>query len=446
MRKILSYSLLLASIAMPISACAASAPKNNARTPEQIAQSSRIVFRHDTTPEYKVQYRIPAIVTVGKGKAKGRLVAMSDYRYCGGDIGAGRIDMYISTSDDNGKTWTEAGHMLDKEGNPVAKGTGAPGNTIDNLDCGFGDAALVADRDSQRVLLIACCGRMNIGRSTRENPQPSARWWSEDGGKTWSKPDYTLWQEIYGLFDKDRPIDGQFIASGRIMQSRYIKKDKYYRIYAASMVQNDHFKNTRNYVLYSDDFGKTWNILGDAFNAPIPTGGDEAKVEELPDGSVIISGRGYSGNRNFNIFKYTDAKAGKGSWGNVVNAQLGFSEKVPACNGELFILPVKNVKTGKKTYLALHSIPFGPKRTNVGIAWKVLNSPADYNSPEAFAENWTGRYQVSNRGSAYSTITQLKDGRLGFFYEEDTLGRDYCSVFVPLSIEEITNGQYKAIK
>ena len=39
------------------------------------------------------------------------LLASADYRYGGGDIGAGRIDLYQSHSDDNGLTWSEPGHL-----------------------------------------------------------------------------------------------------------------------------------------------------------------------------------------------------------------------------------------------------------------------------------------------------------------------------------------------
>ena len=131
-------------------------------------------------------------------------------------------------------------------------------------------------------------------------------------------------------------IDGQFIGSGRIMQSRKIKKDKYYRLYAVTSVQNDHGKTMRNYVLYSDDFGRSWNILGDPMTAPVPSDGDEPKAEELPDGSVLLAGRGRRGGRNFNIFRYTDPVKATGSWGTpVLGSNLGAETPIPACNGEM---------------------------------------------------------------------------------------------------------------
>ena len=55
------------------------------------------------TPDAKgIPYRIPAILSTPQG----RLIAMSDYRYCGADIGFGQIDIVGKYSDDNGKTWS----------------------------------------------------------------------------------------------------------------------------------------------------------------------------------------------------------------------------------------------------------------------------------------------------------------------------------------------------
>ena len=49
----------------------------------------------------KTPYRIPAICTAKNGQ----IVAISDYRPCGGDIGFGEVDIKARISTDNGKTW-----------------------------------------------------------------------------------------------------------------------------------------------------------------------------------------------------------------------------------------------------------------------------------------------------------------------------------------------------
>ena len=72
-----------------------------------------------------------------------------------------------------------------------------------------------------------------------------------------------------------------FMSSGKVCQSSIAKVGKYYRVYAALCTRKG------NFVVYSDDFGDTWNVLGSATESCAPQG-DEVKCEELPDGSVII--------------------------------------------------------------------------------------------------------------------------------------------------------------
>lgn len=405
------------------------------------------VFRMDRRhPKFQIVYRIPAIACIETGEHAGRLIALNDYRYCGGDIGGGRIDLHISISDDNGLTWSQPDDMRNADGKPVARGTGAPGNVITNLDCGYGDPAIVTDRETGEVFVIACCGRQGFHSSRRDNPQPSARWWSKDGGKTWSEPDYGQWEQIYALFDDNCPngyIDSQFIGSGRMIQSKTIKVGDYYRIYAVNSGKFAANGNISNWVLYSDDFGHNWHILGDPYNPAVSAGGDEPKCEELPDGSVLLAARGNGGNRNFNIFRYTDIAKAEGSWGQHINTNLGLSSGINACNGEILIVPVKDVESGDHHYLALQSYPAGPGRKNVSIAWKAIVNPEDYDEPSDFS-NWGGHFQVSDMDSAYSTMCLQKDNKVGFIFEECTFNNNgYTEMYYPLSIETITGGKYE---
>ncbi len=404
------------------------------------------VFRYDTRhPKFKIVYRIPAITCIENGEHAGRLVALNDYRYCGGDIGGGRIDLHISISDDNGLTWSKPDDMRNAEGKPVARGTGAPGEVITNLDCGFGDPAIVSDRETGELFAIACCGRMNFWNGRRDNPQPSARWWSKDGGKTWTEPDYGQWEQIYALFDgtcKFGYIDSQFVGSGRMVQSKRIKVGDNYRIYCVMSGYNASAGNTSNWVLYSDDLGHNWHVLGDPMNPAVSVSADEPKCEELPDGSVLLAARRNGGNRNFNIFRYTDVAKGEGTWGQHISTNMGMGN-INACNGEIMILPVKNVASGDRHYLALQSFPYGGGRNNVSIAWKALVNADDYDEPSDF-NTWGGRYQVSDMPSAYSTMCLQKDGKIGFIFEESTFNNNgYTEMYYPISIETITDGAYE---
>lgn len=63
------------------------------------------------------QYRIPAIVECKSGK----LIAFSDHRYDGTDIGWGHhIDIVLKASCDGGKTWSQDELMVAKGGSRIA--------------------------------------------------------------------------------------------------------------------------------------------------------------------------------------------------------------------------------------------------------------------------------------------------------------------------------------
>ncbi|MDE7387897.1 MAG: glycoside hydrolase [Muribaculaceae bacterium] len=403
-----------------------------------------IVFPYRTAAD--VCYRIPSITTVEAGQYKGRLVALNDYRYSGVDIGGGRIDLYMSVSDDNGKTWSTPGHMYGEDGKPVAQGTGkGAANDITSLDCGYGDPAMVSDRETGEILAIACCGHTGFWNGRRASPQPSARWWSKDGGNTWTQPDYGQWEQIYALFDgtcQNGYIDSQFVGSGRMVQSRYIKVGSHYRIYCVMSGYHAASGNVSNWVLYSDDFGHNWHVLGNPMTPPVSSSADEPKCEELPDGSVLMAGRRSGGNRNFNIFRYTDLEKAEGDWMTPVATNMG-QGNINACNGEVMIVPARKKATGEQCYMVLQSFPYGGGRNNVSIVWKPLHTAADFDSPECFT-TWNGRYQVSVLPSAYSTMCWQHDNTLGFLYEEEAYaGRSYSEVYANLTIETITGGEYE---
>lgn len=381
-----------------------------------------------STAQAEFPYRIPAIATTRTG----RLVAISDYRYCGGDIGFGRVDLHVRTSDDNGATWS-----IEKT---LVQGDGIQGST----KCGYGDAALVADAKSDTVVVMCVTGNTVYGwaSTTRQNPNRVARIYSPDGGLTWSEPEEVT-EQVYSLFDESElgPVQSLFFGSGRICQSRQVKVGKHYRLYAALCARPG-----GNRVVYSDDLGRTWHCLGTVHESPAPKG-DEPKCEELPDGRVILSSRAWGG-RQFNIFAYDRKPSRKcpasGSWTGVVNSQDcdgGIVAKDNACNGEILLLPARRTSDGRKVTLALHSVPLGPGRANVGIYYREI--PKQLGCAKCLSKDWTLGLQVSHQQSAYSTMIEQKDGRIAFFWEEEsTKGGGYEMEYKALSLSEITNNQY----
>ena len=385
------------------------------------------------TPDAKNKpYRIPAIATAKNGD----IFAISDNRPCGMDIGYGEVDMKCRISTDNGKTWGEeffiADGVGDNHGGQVWK-------------TGFGDAAVVADCERNELLVMMVCGKTvchdgnYIPNSPRSNPnrvaQVRAKLNEKTGKWEWTKP-VEVTETIYPKFVKNgqATVKSLFIGSGRICQSRVTKVGDYYRLYCAVWTSNE-----GNRVIYSDDFGKTWDVLGSLDERP-GRGGDEPKCEEMPNGNVILSSR--RNGRLFNVYTYTDVKTGKGSWQTEQwsENQTGGIKVGNSTNGEIMLVKAVRVSNGEKVDLALQSVPWGDNRSNVGFFYKEIKKETQ-GSALKLAQNWTRGMQVSYVGSAYSTMSIQKDHKIAFFFEEEP--GNYCMVYIPLTVEQITKGEFK---
>lgn len=369
-------------------------------------------------------YRIPAIAR----SQKGELLAVSDDRYCGADIGYGRVDLVYKVSKDNGRTWSETDILL------------LEGDGIDTSNtCGYGDAAVCADRTSQRIMLMAVSAPKG-GICWRAAQRGVITWGSPDGkgGWKWETP-IDIKDEIMALIPSDRI--NYFVGSGKISQSRIVKKGRYYRVYVALWTTNGYAGDgLTNYVIYSDEFGKpgSWKLLGEQTVRPIP-GGDEPKAEELPDGSVVLSGRKSYG-RYYNIFRFSDKTFTTGQWGTPVashDVPDGLRWGANSTNGEIMVVKAKHRKTRRMVHIAMQSAPAGDSRTHVSLWYKMLDTPVSYSTPLLFSQHWVKGKEFTQGSSAYSTMTLQKDGRIGFFYEDGTRGADYDMKYVPVDISEL---------
>ena len=414
--KKLIFALLALTTLMPNNACA------------QATEPTCLFKNYDN---YNIPYRIPAIALTRKGD----LLAAVDRRYCYLDIGYGRIDITARTSKDNGRTWSPD--------TVIQRGSGIEGSD----DCGYGDLAMVADRTSNRVLCMSVTGNVIYIKGTRANPNRIARWYSPDGGRSWTRAE-DVTEAFYKMLPHTRTM---FIGSGRIMQSRIIRKGKYYRLYWSVLTRTQMGQEdvACNYVIYSDDFGQNWQLLGattmDGTDSPC-VGGDEPKTEELPNGDVILSSRKWYG-RYFNVFHFNDISRDQesGSWGTCVashDVEGGIRVGANSCNGEILLVDAEEVATKRPVKLMLQSLPFGEGRLDVGIYYKEIIPNGIY-SPRAFAAHWTRGLQVSHTTSAYSTMIQQKDRRIAFFWEEELYENGFDMLYRPLTIEEITLGKYR---
>ena len=379
-------------------------------------------------------YRIPAIATAPNG----HIFAIADHRPCGNDIGYGEVDIMCRISEDNGATWSDEFCIADGQG----------GDT-NEMTTGYGDAAVVADRESNKLLVMMVCGKTvchdgrwdksKIGDTDATAVNRAARiylTYNETTGE-WEKSEIVeMTDHIYSLFlDGETPtVTSMFIGSGKICQSRVVKKGDYYRLYCSMWTRDG-----GNRVIYSDDFGGTWNVLGTIADRPA-SGGDEPKVEELPDGTVVLSSRKYNG-RYFNLFKFADDSYTTGTWGTVVSSNDvtdGLSFGGNSTNGEIYKVKAIHKESGRICDLMLQSIPTGSGRDNVGVYYKELDA-AEY-TPTTIAQNWTKGKHVSDKSSCYSTMIMQEDGRVAFLFEEAP--GSYSIVYIPYTLEELTADKY----
>ena len=403
-----------------------------------ITAENPLVAKFTTTDDVTIwydddpfSYRIPAI---GK-TSSGRLIAVSDYRYSLDDIGRYNygtatpgIDLVIRMSDDNGKTWGET--------KTIAKGS-CVRNTN---DCAYGDAAIAVV--GQKVLVMGAAGDVMFGNGSATAHNRTVRIFSENNGETWTDPQDISETLFIGENATIKNGYTAFFGSGKLAVDENYNNTGNARIYGAMLIRKEG-NGSAIYVIYTDDFGVTWSILGGSQN-PI-TSNDEPKVEILPSGQILLSVR-RGGGRQFNVFTYTNKATNEGSWNsNVDGCGNGGSN---TCNGEIYVVDAKKAN-GDAVKLLLQSQPKGGSglydRRDVTIWYKEITDAA-YTS-EQIAGNWTQGMQVSNQLSAYSTMVLQEDGKIAFFFEEapcygDDQAKGYSMVYTPLTIESITKGNY----
>ena len=422
-------------------------PTINATKLGSISSASPLVAKFKATNDVTLfydddekSYRIPAIATTSTG----RIIAVSDYRHNLDDIGRDnhntgtkRIDLVARTSDDNGKTWS----------NIMTIAAGDNSKTGSYLRA-FGDAAIVAV--GENIVVMSAAGDVLYPSATADSPNRMARIFSSDNGATWSIEEMTT--KMYSTETSLIPNGvAAFFGSGKLAVDTNFNNTNTARIYGALLVRtciDDTYNNYNNYVIYSDDLGETWAILGDSQD-PVASG-DEPKVEILPNGQILLSARRVGG-RVFNVFTYgtgeNDKANGAGTWGTAVNGCNNGGSN--GTNGEIFCLDAKN-PAGEAVKLLLQSQPKGGSgqydRRDVSIWYKEISAATTY-TPNDIASNWIQGIQVSTQQSSYSAVTLQNDGKIALFFEEapcygDDYTKGYSMVYVPLTTEQITGGKY----
>lgn len=344
-------------------------------------------------------WRIPAMVVLhhqkGENASKnGRVVTMADNRFNhNGDL-PNHIDVYERHSDDNGATWSTHKMVVGTDADHALVG----GNH------GFGDVSLVECASGKIVAIMV--GGPGYFASTPSNPIVPTIITSTDGGDTWSTP-RTLTNELYNTTYNEGAVQGSFAGSGRgLMLQRQKDKQLNGRIMFA-MSHRFANNNVQEYIIYSDDEGNTWKFSTQSAYS----GGDESKLVELADGTVMISVR-QGGQRGYN--KSTD---GGVTWG----TQAKWADiSGCACNADILYV---------NKHVMLHSYPNNGSRKNLTIK-------ASFDD----GKSWSNPYVVCAPGASYSTMDVTKDGDIAIFYEDNACSTGFVLNYVVLPTSFIYEG------
>lgn len=347
------------------------------------ATERTVVFRPgDGGSKY---YRIPAVVVTPDGA----VLAVADKRIESLRDLPGKIEIVARRSNDGGRTWGEIVTI-------------APYDSVG----GCGDPALVVDEKRGNVLCVFTHGN----GLWQQSPGQISVAHSSNGGKTWSKA-INLNPQI--LSDKEGMAgkiytETLFATSGRALQLRSG------RLMFAVVARPKNSKRFVNYAIYSDDGGYHWRA-----SSPAYLDGDEAKIAELADGTLMMSIRvREKGPRKF-VYSHDCGE----TWSEMVENSDIID---PACNGDLIV-----VRDGDHSLL-LHSLPGVPDdRRDVSV----------YTSFDE-GRTWPVKTLVVPGGAAYSSIVQLADGSIGILTEEDTAdGQAYEIAFRVLPLRAFRGGR-----
>lgn len=344
-------------------------------------------------------WRIPAMVVLhhqkGENASKnGRVVTMADNRFDhNGDLPS-HIDVYERHSDDNGATWSTHKMVVGTEADHALVGGGH----------GFGDVSLVECASGKIVAIMV--GGPGYFQSTPSNPIVPTIITSTDGGDTWSTP-RTLTNELYNTTYNEGAVQGSFAGSGRGLMLQRQKDEQLNGRIMFAMSHRFANNNVQEYIIYSDDEGDTWKFSTQSAYS----GGDESKLVELADGTVMISVR-QSGQRGYN--KSTD---GGVTWG----TQAKWADiSGCACNADILYV---------NKHVMLHSYPNNGSRKNLTIK-------ASFDD----GKSWSNPYVVCAPGASYSTMDVTKDGDIAIFYEDNACSTGFVLNYVVLPTSFIYKG------
>ena len=297
------------------------------------------------------RYRIPALAV----SKKGTILAFAEARRVGG-ADVGDIDAVVKRSEDGGKTWGPEIVVWDDGANSV------------NNPCPL------VDPKTGRIWI--CMGRYVGWPNSSQHVA-----YSDDDGKTWSKP-RDITQAIQAGIQPKKKVFIPGPGAGIVMR---------HKKYAGRLVIPMGFAPL---VVYSDDHGETWK--GGGWGG---SDGGEAKCAELLDGSLLFNGRTGKKKRALSIVTEGGTKNATKTW---------YADDLPdpGCQGAILR---HSWPKGDKPGILLYS---GPGVTGARAQGTLFASYDD-------GKTWPWKKLYYQGGSGYSDACALPDGRVAILFEKD---------------------------
>ncbi len=318
-------------------------------------------------------YRIPAMTTT----TKGTILAFCEGRETRGD--AGKIDILLRRSLDNGKTWT-----------PVQVVWSDHGNTC-------GNPCPVTDHETGTIWLLAT---HNLGEDKEKmiiqgKSQGTRTVWvckSDDDGVTWSPP--------VEITQSTKKNEWTWYATGPGAGIQLTTGAYKGRL----VIPCDHIeKNEKKYyshIIYSDDHGQSWKLGGTTPQDQV----NECEVVELSDGRLMLNMRNYDRAQKSRAVSYSDD--GGLSW-SAIQHDPALIE--PICQASIRRYSFSGTSE-KKTCLLFSNPASSEARVNMTVRLSCDDG-----------KTWPVSKVLYAGPSAYSCLTVLSDGTAACLYE---MGQD----------------------
>lgn len=320
-------------------------------------------------------YRIPALTTAPNGD----LIAAIDERVpsCGDLKWSKDINIVIRRSADNGKTWSAIEKIVDF---PLGQSASDPSMIVDAITNEIFLFYNYMDLDKEKDVYY-----LHVVKSA-------------DNGKTWSQPEDITPQ----ITKQEWHNDFKFITSGRGIQTR-----------SGTLLHCMVNLNNGLHVFGSKDHGKSWFFI----DTPVSPA-DESKIIELANGDWMINARA---NKEGKRYVHISSDEGK-SW--VTQPEPALID--PGCNAS--IVRYTSIEDGyRKNRLLFSNAKSEKDRVNMTVR-------ISYDEGKTWSEGKT----IYKGESAYSSMTIMKNGDIGLFFEQDDYQKN---TFVSFSLKWLTDGK-----